>query len=552
MLQRFFRNSVFVLVLAWAIWSGVPYVFVTLQHAFFTPEISWLAFGLVTIAIALSTWVLLTFMHWNSRLARVVAAAFLALGFAADYGLQASNGFVPGLSGLNMAELPEFIRLAVQEFRNLPDLAQDYWVWIVAGVAATAVLMAAAWIHPRWGGVLPDWHGLALPLALGFTFFAQIQPHAVTRLQSYAPFFYPAMAAKVALLESPDADKPRIAPYFAPALPAKVKKIVFIVDESVRGDYLTINTASIDTTPFLSSIASRFFNFGTATPVANCSTATRLALRTGIRTKNLPDQSRSSLTLPTIWQYARQAGFKVVHIDGFARKNVLYSFMSRFELSNIDERVLPSQTVGLTEIDNEAARLLNAFLARPEPMFIFVDKVGVHFPHNGRHVPKDYAYEPANLEQFTIGKQPDNIAVIRHYLRSLRWRVDTFFEAIAPQLLRDDTVVIYTSDHGQNMFEGQTKVQHCNTRFDGDGSARVPLLVATGNASVKSSLSSHFEEWRDKASHEPLFPTLLDLMGYGPQDVERHYGSSLFDPRPEGERRYILLDLFTGRMQNAP
>jgi hypothetical protein len=101
------------------------------------------------------------------------------------------------------------------------------------------------------------------------------------------------------------------------------------------------------------------------------------------------------------------------------------------------------------------------------------------------------------------------------------------------------------------MFEGETKMQHCTARFDGAGSTRVPLLVATGNGQVKQVLSAALGSWKGMATHEPVFPTLLELMGYGRQDVSGVYGPSLFDQRPDGSRNYVLLDLFTGKIQPA-
>ena len=46
--------------------------------------------------------------------------------------------------------------------------------------------------------------------------------------------------------------------------------------------------------------------------------------------------------------------------------------------------------------------------------------------------------------------------------RALRWSVDGFFERILPQAIRDDVLIIYTSDHGQALFDGGYDTQHCS------------------------------------------------------------------------------------------
>ena len=51
-------------------------------------------------------------------------------------------------------------------------------------------------------------------------------------------------------------------------------KIVMIMDESVRGDYLTLNDPTQNTTPFLNT-TSDLINFGVASSGANCSATSR-------------------------------------------------------------------------------------------------------------------------------------------------------------------------------------------------------------------------------------------------------------------------------------
>ncbi|RTZ96621.1 MAG: hypothetical protein DSY90_09945 [Deltaproteobacteria bacterium] len=89
-----------------------------------------------------------------------------------------------------------------------------------------------------------------------------------------------------------------------------VKYIVYIVDESVRGDFLGINGHEKATTPYLKTVGKNIFNFGISSSIANCSEATRLALRSGLRRDQIPDFDYQALKQPTIWQYAKKGGFE--------------------------------------------------------------------------------------------------------------------------------------------------------------------------------------------------------------------------------------------------
>src|SRR5262249_29312230 len=80
-------------------------------------------------------------------------------------------------------------------------------------------------------------------------------------------------------------------------------KIGMIMDESVRGDYLSLNGAVYNTTPFLKA-TDHLVNFGVASSGANCSMISRTMFRFGIRQSDLPNGWREGLNRPTFWQFA--------------------------------------------------------------------------------------------------------------------------------------------------------------------------------------------------------------------------------------------------------
>src|SRR5262249_747648 len=96
-----------------------------------------------------------------------------------------------------------------------------------------------------------------------------------------------------------------------------VKHIVFVVDESVRGDVIGINQAGIENTPFLSKSNDRVINFGVAVAAANCSESSRTMIRFGLRPDDFGDSGLLGLRHPSIWTYARRAGYRTVLVDAF-------------------------------------------------------------------------------------------------------------------------------------------------------------------------------------------------------------------------------------------
>src|SRR3546814_11933645 len=86
------------------------------------------------------------------------------------------------------------------------------------------------------------------------------------------------------------------------------RNIILIVDESVAGQYLDINSPTGVPTP-LSGIwpFARIYNYGLAASVTNCSVGSNVTLRYGGTRK---DYQRHNGTQPSIWANARKAGLR--------------------------------------------------------------------------------------------------------------------------------------------------------------------------------------------------------------------------------------------------
>ena len=76
-----------------------------------------------------------------------------------------------------------------------------------------------------------------------------------------------------------------------------------------------------------------------------------MIMRLGLQRKHLPDLKSIWRQVPSIWQYAHEAGFKTVMIDGFRSLGSYHSYMSAAEARAIDVTI---PETGMPEYDRDA------------------------------------------------------------------------------------------------------------------------------------------------------------------------------------------------------
>lgn len=308
----------------------------------------------------------------------------------------------------------------------------------------------------------------------------------------------------------------------------QVEKIVLVVDESIRADILGINGYGQDTTPYLRSLETGLVNFGLAASASNCSDYSNLILRTGVGKRAIPDQDQVSLAMPSIWQFTRRAGYYNVYLDAQSAEEWgnYQNFMNDHEATFVDELLRLRQEVTY-ESDAVARDKLIDRLKQPGKTFIMLNKQGIHFPY--------FRSYPEASTIFTPSLEPgepmnDQEKSLNSYMNGLRWSVDDWFKGLLAKSgeLRN-YVIIYTSDHGQNIVDDGTLATHCRpraNRFEGI----VPMMVFSNDPGTLARFKAAQSTGNDRTSHFQVFPTLLNLAGYNESWVSRHYGASLSEP----------------------
>jgi len=308
----------------------------------------------------------------------------------------------------------------------------------------------------------------------------------------------------------------------------KMENIIFIIDESVCGSYLSINGYSKNTTPQVSKLLENkndIVNFGVVNSVSNCSNSSNIYLRLGMNPVKIHDYNNAKVNFPTIYQYAKNAGFTTYLFDAQAEKDALQNGLSIYDVQDIDHYFTFDRTVVPNKRDELVLDKVSKLLEREtgEKHFIVIVKFGAHFPYLLSYNPdKDTIFRPALTSTYGGFNEQEKNKLTNTYLNSIHKNFDLYMDLLYNTLDLNNSIVFYTSDHGQDILETKNRITtHCNTTDIKRNEVTVPLLVLTKNAknSFRVKPTKHY-------SQTEIFPTMLFFMGY-PENIYADYGSIL-------------------------
>jgi glucan phosphoethanolaminetransferase (alkaline phosphatase superfamily) len=272
-------------------------------------------------------------------------------------------------------------------------------------------------------------------------------------------------------------------------------------------------------------------DFSPAFSASNCSNATNGVLRLGADPRRLGHEEVDILNNPSVWKYASAAGFETSFIEVQSEESGITAYyMNGEEVALVDDYLsIPLATPDYMW-DQKVAREIADRLARPGPQFVYVNKFGVHFPYGNRYPPE----LASSAMRVTASFADDPKARLEwEYSLAIRWAVDAFFETLLDLIDLDETVLIYTSDHGQNLLDDGRLITHCRHPDPIVEEALVPLFVLTNKPDLRRSLRQAAANGQAPASHFQVFPTVLELFGYPREPIRQRYYQSLFEPTTE-------------------
>ena len=447
-----------------------------------------------------------------------------------------------GYYSISGSEMTVYDVVSLWNARHEAGRAAEFYgpqVMMLAGLVFTGFLLAIALPAPLKSARLRLWTGRlaflpVLPIAaiagiVGWTGGGGSQAMP----KQFSPLAVSAVAAEKIITMKDHARGPVA---WAPHAETQVKNILFLVDESIRADYLDFEAGN-PYTPELAKLKADFVNFGPAASGGNCSHYSNFLLRSGARRSDLTDSVNSR---PFIWSYAKKAGYRTVFIDAQASimKNPgrLSNFMTVAETRDIDRYVSLSD-VSTDVADFELLKIIKEEVAGNRPVFIYANKNGAHFPYDAAYPTDQAKFGPTVTESGSDGTRYS----VASYRNAIAWSVDQFFSRFFAEVSLSNLAFVYTSDHGQALHPGV--LTHCAIENPDPRQGLVPLLAYASDPALRARLEEGAGKSLGRASHFTIVPTLLEMMGYAGSDVASYYNESLFS-QPASPPAFTSGDIF--------
>jgi len=307
--------------------------------------------------------------------------------------------------------------------------------------------------------------------------------------------------------------------------------VVLVIGESLRADHLGINGYARNTTPQLAALGPELLTFPDVASTANWTNHAMPAL------VSLP-VGAAGKQRASVLQTFSEAGFRTAWLS-----NQEPTSFSRG--ADVVEHAVNSQDFHL-RTDANLLPLMTSFVRQAGPrQFVVLHMIGSHIPYEERYGAASRVYRPTLRELGIDAPLPaDKAAAINSYDNTVV-ETDRFLARVI-EVLRADSrpvVMLYTSDHGENLFDDQRHLfmhaQTGPTRYD----THVPLLVWM-NAPYRSAYPAIEQALRanrqKKIGHAAVFPTLLELgaTGWDGNDTSHSVASPLYIERP----RNVMID----------
>lgn len=473
-------------------------------------------------AIHIIVWIVAAFALWSIMFERSRGWRLFGAGLVA-----ASTALSWGFRAISKIEFSVFDGVALWEARHeAANAAAEYSSTISVGVILFALVALIMYWPVKKPFSLPGpswlwrWLGRAAPIGtvamIAMVMFAKSGGGYMGMPRQFSTL---SIVSLVAFKEVTHPMPEHAAVTWTPTEPHQLDKIVMLVDESIRGDYLNPKVGG--ETPGFATAMQPFVNYGATSSGGICSNYSNTLLRYAAARADLGPNFGAN---PTLFQYAKKAGYRTVYIDGQARMignlNGLQNFMSLAETGFIDT-FYGIKKQGPAEADFELGRILKEELAKPGPVFIYANKEGAHIPFDQNYPADETLYRPTMAETGRGNFEGH----INSYKNAVAHNVDKFFAKVWPTLDTSHAGIVYTSDHAQ--YLNPNGLTHCLSEGPNQRMALVPLYVYADDPAIDASLRAGVTKAKGRSTQFMIAPTLLSWMGYGDKDVSSKYHESL-------------------------
>lgn len=346
--------------------------------------------------------------------------------------------------------------------------------------------------------------------------------------------------------------------------PPSRPNIFLLTIESLRPDHVGSYSGERKTTPNLDALAREAVVYEDAHAVTSWTLASHASMFTGLYPtahgavgpkSKLPDTAR------TLADLLAAEGYQTAGVASGPYLAKSHNLSQGFEYYDQSAATLGTQGGAHDDVTNPILekvifRFLDSYRDPERPLFLFAYYWDPHYDYIPP-APFDAMFVDDDSERVDLRGYESSLRVTSKITDAqLRYVVSQYdgeirhtdaylgrlFDRLKESGLWDDSVIIVTSDHGEEFFDHGQK-GHKRTLYS--ESVHVPLIVK---------LPSAAQTGRDSrlVSLVDLFPTILELAGI---ELEvPHQGASLFAPEPDPERSifFELLSTFYHRLTDGP
>jgi glucan phosphoethanolaminetransferase (alkaline phosphatase superfamily) len=473
------------------------------------------ALALLSLGTQLQTWARYgSYLNWRTALMGNSLTPFL--------GQQLWGDRVRALA-LLLAPVVFMLGLSVAARRLAPPRRRAAWFALPAAVLATCAAVVWGKADAGWdNGTSPDvlWMAACGALAKSWRTHEDVM---------------------VELRWLPAGRSPDAVPALHPR-PSRARNVLFVVDESVRGeDVCSAPAEDCPRNPFTNAQLPDRFGF---TQMRAVDSTTALSMVTMLSGQSPADSRARLLSAPLLPEYAHAAGADAAY---WTSQNLLYANAGRF-LDGLPLRFFVSGTELAPYADYldgaDDALLLGRVLSElpqlREPYVAIAQLANTHFPYevDARDLPFSSTHDWRKMDDFgrTRIRYWDALhrqdKILARFLAALRARPEA-----------ERTVVVFVSDHGEQIGEhGQTG--HTWTLYDHE--ILVPMWIDAPASTLSDEEAARLRALRDVPLTElDVAPTLLDLLGLWDDPAiasfrARMRGVSLLREAPPADRAVVM------------
>lgn len=305
--------------------------------------------------------------------------------------------------------------------------------------------------------------------------------------------------------------------------------VVLVIGESLRSDHLGINGYPRNTTPMLAALGKQLLSFPDVASTANWTNHAVPAI------VSHPVGPLRATLVPTF----REAGFRT-------------AWLSNQEVSpygmgaEVKEYARNAMDFHLRTDDN-LLPLFTSFVRQAGPrQFVVLHMIGSHIPYEERYGAASRVFRPT-LRDGGIGNPlPSHKAEAINSYDNTVIETDRFLAKVIAVLAQErrPAVLMFTSDHGENLFDDQRQLfmhaQAGPTRHD----THVPMLAWANVAyrqAYPAAIAALQANRTSPVSHTSVFASVLELgaVAWDGSDARTSFASPLYVPG----RREVVLDL---------